>query len=159
MHVKKAFVLIIMIVSFGLLVGIAAKADAATQQTSITFSNAVQIPGQVLPAGTYMFRLAESTSDLNTVQIFNAEGTKLYATLRTISTDRMTPAQDTTVTLADQQDGHEALISWFYPGESIGHQFVYPKRVSQDLARETKHIFVGDKEVGTSANGDTAVGD
>src|ERR1700680_5167703 len=61
-----------------------ANADQSNKLTYLTFSNAVAIPGHVLPAGTYTFRLADSSSDRHIVQIFNQAGPQLIATLMTI---------------------------------------------------------------------------
>ena len=55
-------------------------ADAWDQLTKLTFSEPVEIPGQVLPPGTYWFKLLDSQSDRNIVQIYNNDQTKLYAT-------------------------------------------------------------------------------
>ena len=42
-----------------------ATADEWDQKTIFTFSNVVEIPGQVLPAGTYVFKLADSSSNVS----------------------------------------------------------------------------------------------
>jgi Protein of unknown function (DUF2911) len=112
-----------------------AHADEADQSTKLTFSKPVEIPGQFLPAGTYLFKVANS-NDLNLVRIFSADGTRLYATLQTISTERAEPTGNTVVTLAQQPNGRpDALLKWFYPGDTTGHEFVYPKQEEQQLAQ------------------------
>src|SRR5881396_3196201 len=40
-----------------------AKADAWDKETIVTFSNPVEVPGQVLPPGTYVFKRAHSEWD------------------------------------------------------------------------------------------------
>ena len=45
--------------------------------------------GKVLPAGTYWFVLADNQGDRQTVQIFNADRSKLYATEDTAATERL----------------------------------------------------------------------
>ena len=59
-----------------------AHADDWNQTTRFTFSEPVQIPGQVLPAGTYRFQLA-NTDNRHLVQIFREDRT-LVATLHSI---------------------------------------------------------------------------
>ena len=39
------------------------RADDYNKKTRLTFSQPVEIPGKVLPAGTYIFRLADSLTD------------------------------------------------------------------------------------------------
>ena len=51
-----------------------AHADEWNKKTVLTFSQPMEIPGQILPAGTYTFVLLDSPSDRHIVQIFNADG-------------------------------------------------------------------------------------
>ena len=111
MKINKAYSITGLVLALGLGLGPAARADEANEATTITFSAPVQIPGQVLPAGTYLFKLADDGADSNFVQIFNSAGTKIYATLLTASSDRQVATDDTTITLAEQGSGNpEALM-------------------------------------------------
>ena len=131
---KLAFV-VAFVLSVILFAEVYAHADEANQSTKLTFSKPIEIPGQSLPAGTYLFKLADS-NDLNLVRIFSADGTRLYATVQTISTKRAEPTGDTVVTLAKQPNGRpDALLKWFYPGDTTGHEFVYPDQEQQQLAQ------------------------
>src|SRR5260370_8051195 len=56
-------------------------ADEWNQATKLTFSEPVEVPGQVLPAGTYWFTLADNDSDRNIVQICNADRPHLLPTI------------------------------------------------------------------------------
>ena len=51
----------------------------------------VQVPGEVLPAGTYVFRLQDSTSNRHIVQIFNEDHTSLITTVLAIPNYRLQP--------------------------------------------------------------------
>jgi hypothetical protein len=84
-----------------------------------------------------MFKLAEYGSDQNLVQIFNAGGTKLYATLMTVPTYRQNVTGNTTVILTEQGSGQpDALTKWYYPGEETGHQFLYPTHEEKQLEKD-----------------------
>jgi len=83
MKINLRYIAVGMIIAFTLLFELAAHADESNQATTITFSQPIQIPGQILPAGTYSFKLLDSNSDPNVVQIFNSDQTHLYATLQT----------------------------------------------------------------------------
>src|SRR5580704_17502030 len=64
-----------------------AKAEAYTERTAVTFNNDVEIPGHMLPAGTYIFQKApDMASDLNLdiIQVYDATGTQLIATEITV---------------------------------------------------------------------------
>jgi hypothetical protein len=136
---KLAFVVAFVLTAV-LFAEVAVHAEEADQSTKLTFSAPVAIPGQVLPAGTYLFKLA-SRDNLDLVQIFNAGGTRLYASLETVATERMEPAGDTVVTLAEQSNGPATLVKWFYPGTTVGHEFVYPKQEEQQLAQDRQQTI------------------
>ena len=126
-----------MVMAAGLFFNFAAHADEADQETTLKFSTPVEIPGEVLQTGTYMFKLAEYGSDQNLVQIFNAGGTKLYATLMTVPTYRQNVTGNTTVILTEQGSGQpDALTKWYYPGEETGHQFLYPTHEEKQLEKD-----------------------
>src|ERR1700747_342712 len=143
MKINKGYIAVGLIIASALFFELAAHADEADQATVITFSQPVQIPGKVLPAGSYLFKLAESDSDLNVVQIFSADRTTLYATLQTIATDRPEPTGHTVVALAEQGDGQpDALLKWFYPGRETGNEFVYPRHQEKELAQDKQQTIV-----------------
>jgi hypothetical protein len=104
-----------------------AKADITDKKTVVNFSESIQIPGQVLPAGTYVFKLAGLTTDRNVVQIWNADQTQLLATLRTIPAERVNaPERSIFAFHLRPGDLPQALHLWVYPGDNFGQEFVYP---------------------------------
>ena len=76
--------------AFAAIAAPSARADEHDKLTYFTFSGPVQIPGQTLAAGTYMFKLADSPSNRHIVQVFNKDGSKLYATILAIPDQRPT---------------------------------------------------------------------
>jgi hypothetical protein len=113
-----------------------ALADQWDQRTTFTFSGPVEIPGRVLGAGTYVFKLADSTSDRNIVQVFSKNEKHLYGTFLAIPDQRLRPAGKPIITFDETPaDSPEAVRAWFYPGENYGHQFVYPKPKAIALAK------------------------
>src|ERR1700693_5878191 len=141
MKINKIALLIAFAIASVLFLEVAAHADEANQSIKLTFSHAIEIPGQVLPAGTYLFKLADP-NDLNLVHIFNPEGTRLYATLQTITTEPSKPTGATVVVLAEQPEGRpETLVKWFYPGNTSGHELVYSKQEEQQLAQDRQQTI------------------
>ncbi|MGC1618784.1 MAG: hypothetical protein WA765_09875 [Candidatus Acidiferrum sp.] len=119
-----------------------ARADTWNKKTVITFNQPVEIPGRVLPAGTYTFKLLDSSSDRHIVQIFNADGTQIIATILAINDYRLQPTGDTVMKFNERPgDSPEALRAWFYPGDNFGQEFVYPKVRAMQLA-QTQHADV-----------------
>jgi hypothetical protein len=116
----------------------AARADQWNKKTILTFNVPVEISGMVLPAGTYVFKLADSNSDRHIVQIFNAEENHIYATILAIPNYRLEPAGDTVLRFAERPaNAPQAIRAWFYPGDNFGQEFVYPKARAMELAQET----------------------
>jgi len=117
------------------------KADVWNKKTTVTFNVPVEIPGvgaQVLPAGTYVFQLLESSSNRHIVQIFNERGDHVYATILAIPNYRLKPTDKTVMTFRERAVGDpEAIRAWFYPGDNSGQEFVYPKKRAIELARIT----------------------
>ena len=117
----------------------AAHAAERNQASKLTFSRSVQIPGRVLPAGTYWFVLADTTGNRNVIHIFNSDRSMLYATIQTITAERLDPTDHTTITFAERDlMATNAIATWFYPGHASGHEFVYSDSERQELARD-KH--------------------
>jgi len=118
-----------------------ARADEWNKKTIVTFSQAVEVPGKVLPAGTYTFQLLDSPSDRHIVQIFNADGSQIIATILAINNYRLRPTGETVMRFGERAgDSPEALRAWFYPGDNFGQEFVYPKVRAIQLALATKEI-------------------
>ena len=118
------------------------RADDRDQATRFTFSQPVQIPGRVLPAGTYFFRLFDSPDRHNIVRIFGEDRTTVLATVFTVPRQREGRSADVAITLADRGAAQpEAIVAWFYSGETEGHEFLYPRQQAQELARATQKTF------------------
>jgi len=96
--------------------------------TKMTFSDDVQIPGKILPAGTYWFRLLDSESDRHIVQVFDSENRHLVTTVLAIPNYRLRPTGHTRVSFDERAAGQpQAIKAWFYPGDNVGQEFVYDK--------------------------------
>jgi hypothetical protein len=118
-----------------------AKADDWDRKTIITFSGPVEVPGvgaQVLPAGTYVFKIFDSNSDRHIVQIFSADETHVFTTILAIPNFRLKATDKTVITFRERPAGEpEALRAWFYPGREWGEEFVYERPKAIQLAKET----------------------
>jgi hypothetical protein len=130
--------LLLAVASVGLL-GIAfapgAAADQWDKKTVITVNEPIQVPNQVLPAGTYVIKLLDSPSDRHIVQIFNADQSHLFTTILAIPNYRLQPTGKTVVTFWETPPGQpKAMRAWFYPGDNFGQEFAYPKSAAVQIA-------------------------
>jgi hypothetical protein len=147
MKIRKTYIILGLIIAFICFFELAAHAAESDQATTITFNQSIQIPGQILPAGTYLLKLASPDVNQNLVQIFNSDGTALYATLQTVAAERREPTGNTAVTLAEQGAGKpDVLLKWFYPGRLIGDEFVYSKQTEKELAQDRQQTIVANQQ-------------
>jgi hypothetical protein len=131
---QSTIILLVTLGAFALSPG--ARADQRDQKTVFTFSGPVEIPGQILPAGTYVFKLAESRTNRHIVQIFSKDEKRVFGTFLAIPDYRLQVSDKTIITFSERPVGTpEAIKGWFYPGVGHGHEFVYPKREAVALAR------------------------
>lgn len=118
-----------------------ASAQSSDRKTTVTFNTPVEIPGvtaQVLPAGIYVFKLMDSLSDRNIVQVFNQDESHVYATILAVPNYRLRATDKTVMTFAERAEGEpQAIRAWFYPGDNWGQEFVYPKSKALALAKLT----------------------
>ena len=109
------------------------------KRTLVTLSGPFEIPGisaQVLPAGTYVFRLNGSVADRHIVQILNSDESRLIANILAIPNYRLRATDTTVMTFSERRAGQpQAIRAWFYPGDNFGQEFVYPKKVAVELAK------------------------
>lgn len=119
----------------------AALADEWNKKTVLTFSHSIEIPGQVLPAGTYTFKLADTLGDRHVVEVYNADGSQILATVMTIPDYRLQSTDETVIKFAEVPSGSPDVIrAWFYPGNKVGQEFVYSKHRALELAIASKAI-------------------
>ena len=137
-NTSKWFVVIFCLALFcALALPSAVMADEENQAIKLTFSDPVEVPGQVLPAGTYWFTLADNDSDRNIVQIWNADRTQLVTTILAIPDYRQKTPEKTIINFEETPSGQpEAIRSWFYPGKNYGDELVYPKARAMQLAKQ-----------------------
>jgi hypothetical protein len=141
----KRFTFVAMICCF-VLVALAiaprGKADEFNKKTILTFTEPFEVPGvdaQILPAGTYVFKIVEVIGDRDIVQISNADETHVFSTILAIANYRLKPTDKTLLTFKERGEGQpEAIKAWFYPGETWGQQFVYSKKRAIELAKLVK---------------------
>ena len=115
-------------------------ADERDKKSIITVSTPFEIPGgMILPAGTYVFKLMDSTANRHVVQIWSADGTMLIANVLAINNYQDTPKDKSVILFSERpNDAPNAIKVWFFPGDKFGQEFVYPKERAKQLAAAGK---------------------
>jgi hypothetical protein len=118
----------------GLAVGILAiraQADPWDKKTILTVNKTIQVQDRVLPAGTYVFKLLDSSANRHIVQIFNEDQSHIIDTVMAIPNYRLQPTGHSRFTFWETPPGAApALRAWFYPGDNFGQEFRYPKHLA-----------------------------
>jgi hypothetical protein len=113
-----------------------AHAQPADYRTYFTFSAPVTLPGITLPAGKYLFRLADPDTSRKVINILNADGTKSLAMLHTIPNQMAEAPKDAEIRFMETSAKVPPPVkSWWYPGKSIGYEFIYPRKQALELAK------------------------
>jgi hypothetical protein len=113
--------------------------NAYLKRTKVTFSQQVEIPGQFLPAGTYVMELLSLNPNRNIVRFFNEDRSKLVAQVLALPNLRLKTTGKTVIMFEERPINFpEAMKAWFYPGDNFGQEFVYPKMRAIELAQEAK---------------------
>ena len=133
------------------------RADEWNKKTILTFSGPVQIPGATLPAGSYVFKLADLAGNRHVVQVFDKDEKKIIATLLAIPNDRLDASDEPVVLFSERPAGSpQAVKVWFYPGNRIGNEFVYPKSMAMKIAKANHQSVLAMEDSSTSSAFKTA---
>jgi len=140
-----------------LLLSVPGYAQLTNHMTVAKFSVPFEVPGsnpQVLPAGTYTFKILESQVSNNIVQISDESDTHVFTTVLAIPIHRETEPEKTIMTFDERGAGQpQAIRAWFYPHEKNGQEFVYSKSRASELAKGSKSgVPYSESAVNTTAS-------
>jgi hypothetical protein len=115
-----------------------AEAQPSDYRTYFTFSSPVTLPGITLPAGKYIFRLADPNSSRKVINVLSGDGQRSLAMLHTIPNQAMTPPNDSEIRFMETSAQVPPPVkTWWYAGRSIGYEFIYPRQQALQLAKST----------------------
>jgi hypothetical protein len=116
----------------------AAQAQPEDKRTYFTFSGPIALPSVTLPAGRYLFRIVDTTTSRKVIQVLSDDQKKPFTMVNTIPDTRRDAPKDATVAFYESARGTPAAVkSWWYPGETIGYQFIYPRGQAKQIAKAT----------------------
>src|ERR1700722_5447130 len=130
------------VLGFGLS-AVRANADQWDKKTTVTFNAPVEVPGKVLPAGTYVFKLLDSPSDRHIVQIYDADQKKLFATILALPNYRLKPTDKPVLRFAERAPGARKRLKRFsIPATTSGNSSCIPTSAPSSWPRKpTKMSF------------------
>jgi len=133
----------------GALAGTTTAQQSNTQErTFLTFSGTVEMPGVTLPGGTYVFKLADTPSR-NVVQVFDRDEKKILGQWLFVQAERRDVSEETVVMFKETAAGTTPAVHyWYFPGEKVGKEFVYPKSQALKIAQRVQQpVLSTDGEV------------
>lgn len=123
------------------------------ERTYLTFSAPVELPGATLPAGTYLFKLADSMTNRHIIQVFDRDEKQIFATILAVPAERMEVTGENVITFRESAEGQTPAVKyWYYPGDKIGHEFVYPRGQAAQIAERTGEDVLSTEGEVASAN-------
>ena len=137
------------------LISVPAVAQPLDKRVIFNFSGPVTLPGVTLPAGSYIFRVA--TPNRNVVQVLSADGTKIYGTFFAIGAHRAVRPEEPEVRFMETRSAMpHAIRTWWYPADSTGFEFIYPKEQALLLAKGVgESVLTTKAQTTTTAQTDT----
>jgi hypothetical protein len=117
--------------------GVAAQETNTSERTFLTFSSAVEMPGLTLQPGTYVFKLADTPSR-NVVQVWDREEKNMMGHWLFVQAERPEVSDENVVMFRETREGATPAVQfWYFPGEKIGKEFIYPKDQAERIAART----------------------
>lgn len=137
-------------------IGSRAEAQPADYRTYFTFSAPVTLPGMTLPAGKYIFRLADPDGSRKVINVMSGDGRRSLAMLHTIPNQASRTPKDAEIRFMETNAQVPPPVkTWWYAGKAIGYEFIYPRRQALELAKSTKEpVLTTAKETTDFENAD-----
>jgi hypothetical protein len=118
-------------------VGVAAQETNVSERTFLTFSSAVEMPELTLQPGTYVFKLADTPSR-NVVQVWDRDEKNMLGHWLFVQAERPEVTGENVVMFKETREGATPAVQfWYFPGEKIGKEFIYPKDQAERIAART----------------------
>src|SRR6478752_3886721 len=134
---KLSRLLLFLICAVGVLAS-SAFAQTIDKKVYFTFSGPVEIPGATLPAGKYLFHLADPDSGRQVLQVQSADGKRVYGMFFSMAVQRPTAPDEAEVRFMETASGSPAVISTlWYAGERTGRELIYPRQQALRIAKST----------------------
>lgn len=137
-------------------IGSRAEAQPADYRTYFTFSAPVTLPGMTLPAGKYIFRLADPDGSRKVINVLSEDGKRSLAMLHTIPNQASRTPKDSEIRFMETNAQVPPPIkTWWYAGKAIGYEFIYPRQQALQLAKSTSEpVLTTAKETTDFKNAD-----
>jgi hypothetical protein len=129
------------LIKWGVVVTLSAASCFAGQwdkKTVVDWNEPTLVGSAELSPGRYALHLVDVPGNRHVVQFMNEREDKVFATVLALPNLRLQTTDKSEFSWWETPRGNpRALRAWFYPGDSFGHEFVYPKGLAVKIARDT----------------------
>jgi hypothetical protein len=106
--------------------------NGGRHEDTLTFTAPVQLPGVVLPAGSYVFEQVDEAAGPSRVRVSGLRPLKLIAQFRTVPLQRLDGSNAVTFRAAEAGIA-PAISAWFVQKGKLGQEFIYTERQQRAL--------------------------
>jgi hypothetical protein len=125
-YIKRWFLPVMGAILLNVTAATPAFSQAENKTSQVTFASWVEIPDQVLPGGTYIFRVSGSPSGHHTVRIYDRVTGILVATEKTVPQLRENLLPQPSIVFEQHSEPNpQSVTTWFRSGSQMGEGFVY----------------------------------
>ena len=110
-------------------------AQAENKTSPVMFACRVEIPNEVLPSGTYIFRVSGSPSGRHTVRIYGEVTGNFVATRKTVPQFRDSFPPQPSIVFEEHREPNRPVTTLFHLESRMGERYVY-------LTHEHEKFFV-----------------
>src|SRR5262249_23060033 len=113
------------------------------KKSTLTVERQVEFPGILLDPGVYVVRLKESSEKRSEVQILNQNESQVLATVIAVPDLRVRPEDNSEFVFHKVKNkGPQPVRSWFFSGDLVGLEFVYPEARAKEIAKDSEdHVM------------------
>ena len=109
-----------------------------TKKSTLSTDKQVEFPGIVLEPGIYIIRLKDGGERRSIVEIRNRDESQVLATVIALPDHQQRPDDNSEFLYFSEASGKpQPVRSWFYSGDLIGLEFVYPKNRAMEIAKKS----------------------
>lgn len=113
------------------------------KKSTLTAEHKIEFPGIVLDPGVYIIRLKDGGEKRSQVEILNQDESRVLATLVAVPDLHVRPDDNSEFVFHEiKANGPQPVRSWFFSGDLVGLEFVYPEARAREIAKDTDdHVF------------------
>ena len=110
------------------------------KKSTLRTDKPVELPGVVLEPGTYVIRQKEGTESRAIIEICNQDESQILGTALAVPDHELRPDDNSEFVFFPAQPNKPTPVhSWFYSGDMIGWEFVYPKPRAKEIAKASEN--------------------